>query len=65
MRKVCPKCGSKSGIREIIYGLPDEPSDDCKFVLGGCCISDQDPTSTSIECGWEGDYEDLARVFRS
>lgn len=43
---------------------PDEPEDDSKFVFGGCCISDQDPTSTCVECGWEGDYEDHARVFR-
>ena len=65
MRKECPKCRSKIGIREIVYALPDEPEDDPEFVLGVCCISDRDPTSTCIECGWEGDYEDLARILEA
>jgi hypothetical protein len=63
MREICLKCGSSVGIREIIYGPPDGPEDDVKTVLGGCCITDQDPTSTCTQCGWEGDYEDLARIF--
>jgi hypothetical protein len=65
MRKVCPNCGSKIGIWEIIFGIPVEPDDDSKFVLGGCCISSLDPTSTCIECGLEGDYENLAHIFGS
>jgi hypothetical protein len=56
MRKTCPNCQSKSGIRKIFYGLPDGPWDDSKFAPGGCCISDNDPTLRCIECGWEGEY---------
>lgn len=63
MREICPKCGSSAGFPELIYGLPDKPEEDAKVVLGGCCITGQDPTSTCIECGWEGDYVDLARIF--
>jgi hypothetical protein len=30
--------------------------DESKYVLGGCCISDNDPTIKCIECGWKGEY---------
>lgn len=58
MKKACPKCDSKSGVREILYGLPDGPLDESKFASGGCCISENDPTIRCIECGWEGEYRD-------
>jgi hypothetical protein len=64
MREICPECGSTIDMREIIYGLPDEPEDAAKVILGGCCITDKDPTSTCTKCGWEGDYVDLDRIFR-
>jgi len=44
------------GIREIIYGLPAEPIDETKYAVGGCCISENDPTLRCVECGWEGEY---------
>ena len=56
MKKSCPDCHSKSGLREISYGLPDGPYDESKFVSGGCCISENDPTLRCIDCGWEGEY---------
>jgi hypothetical protein len=45
-----------SGLREIIYGLPDPTMvyDQSKYVLGGCCISLVEPTIKCIECGWKG-----------
>ena len=43
-----------------MYGYPDGPIDEQKYVLGGCCISDNDPTIRCIECGWEGEYRDNA-----
>ena len=52
----CPQCSSKSGFREIFYGLPDGPVDEKKYAIGGCCISDNDPTVKCIECGWKGEY---------
>ena len=52
----CPQCSSKSGLREILYGLPDGPVDQEQYAIGGCCISDNDPTIKCIECGWKGDF---------
>lgn len=57
MNIVCPKCTSGRGLREIIYGLPAEPIDETKYAVGGCCISDKDPSLRCIECGWEGEYK--------
>jgi hypothetical protein len=54
----CPQCSSKTGLREISYGLPDGPVDEEKYAIGGCCISDNDPTVKCIECGWKGEYVD-------
>ena len=56
MSRVCPKCTSVLGLREIIYGLPVEPIDETKFAVGGCFISDKDPSLRCIECGWEGEF---------
>jgi hypothetical protein len=54
--KQCPECGSQTGLREIIYGLPDKPFDDELYETGGCCISEKDPTRMCRECGWEGEF---------
>ena len=56
--KSCPSCNSSSGIREILYGLPDGPLDEATYSISGCCVSDNDPTRKCIECGWEGEYVD-------
>jgi hypothetical protein len=52
----CPNCKSVSGLREIIYGLPAEPIDEEKWTIGGCCISENDPTIACKDCGWEGEF---------
>ena len=54
--KSCPACKSKLGLREIFYGYPDGPVDEKKYAIGGCCISDNDPTVKCIECGWKGEF---------
>ena len=54
--KSCPACKSKTGLREIFYGYPDGPVDEKKYAIGGCCISDNDPTVKCIECEWKGEY---------
>lgn len=63
----CPKCGSVSGLREIIYGLPIQPFDDELYETGGCCISENDPTRLCRECGWLGEFanniEDLSAGY--
>ncbi len=55
--KQCPECGSQTGLREIIYGLPDKPFDDELYETGGCCITESDPTRICHDCGWEGEFE--------
>jgi len=52
----CPACKSKTGLREILYGLLDGPVDERKYAIGGCCISDNDPTVKCIECEWKGEF---------
>jgi hypothetical protein len=49
----CPDCKSNSSLKEVLYGLPDGPIDEGKFVIGGCCISDRDPEVVCTSCGWE------------
>lgn len=60
--KKCPACKSKTGLRKIAYGMPifqdgiAATMDESKDVLGGCCVSDNDPTLKCIECYWKGEY---------
>jgi hypothetical protein len=53
--KSCPVCDSYSGFREIIYGMPGGPVDEEKYAIGGCCVTDDDPTLKCVQCGWEGE----------
>ncbi len=52
--KSCPNCGSSSGFKEIIYGMPDGNVDEEHYTFGGCCVTDDDPTLKCVECGWKG-----------
>jgi hypothetical protein len=51
----CPECGSDK-IAYIMYGLPNySPSlqqeiRENKIVLGGCCITDDDPAWKCVDC---------------
>ena len=56
--KSCPHCSSQSGLREILYGFPDGLVDEEKYSIGGCCVTDNDPTLKCIECGWKGENVD-------
>ncbi|MDD2229543.1 MAG: hypothetical protein PHY48_09040 [Candidatus Cloacimonetes bacterium] len=52
-RQVCPRCSSKD-VLPIEYGYPGiemmEDSENGKIVLGGCCVSDNDPTRECQKC---------------
>ena len=51
MLKSCPKCHSKNGIREAIYGEPAyEFSDESKFYIAGCTTDG--PKFVCVECKW-------------
>ena len=34
--KICKTCLSPNAMRRVIYGFPEFPFDESKFVLGGC-----------------------------
>jgi hypothetical protein len=65
MTKKCPSCGESAYLREVIYGLPDGPPNESKYVTGGCCISESDPMTICINCGWEGDFINNLETLRS
>ena len=51
----CPACGS-SHMADILYGLPalseklQADLDDGRIVLGGCCVTDHDPSWQCAVC---------------
>jgi hypothetical protein len=51
MTKTCPLCKTDKGVREYLYGMPSEEPDTSKFILGGCCISDEMPDYRCLACG--------------
>jgi DNA-directed RNA polymerase subunit M/transcription elongation factor TFIIS len=53
----CPNCGSNKAVREILYGLPEGPVDESKYAIGGCCVSESDPSLRCTTCGWEGEFK--------
>ena len=51
---ICPSCKQKTGV-DIAYGYPRPEVFDAagrgEIVLGGCCITDDDPDRACTECG--------------
>jgi len=56
MKKECKYCSSKNVVT-IFWGYPADMDyvmklvDEKKLVLGGCCVSDNDPALECIDCG--------------
>lgn len=54
----CPECGS-GNIAEILFGMPafdkelERALDEGRIVLGGCCITGEDPEWHCNDCGCE------------
>jgi hypothetical protein len=48
--KKCPTCNSSDGVREFLYGMPSEEPDPGKYVLGGCCFSEDMPDYRCTKC---------------
>lgn len=62
--KKCPKCGES--LIEIVYGMPGielfEAEERGEVILGGCCVSDDDPKYRCKKC--DIDYSrDLKKTF--
>ena len=51
MSNTYPECKSAAYLKEVVYGMPDGPLDDFKYVTGGCCVSEMGPVTTCIWCG--------------
>jgi hypothetical protein len=52
---VCANCGSMTGIRRILWGMPKGEPDPAEFVIGGCTPGANPATLRCNECGWEND----------
>ncbi len=56
MKKECIRCGGKNVV-PILYGYPGDMDyvlklvEEKKLVLGGCCVSDNDPAFECLDCG--------------
>jgi hypothetical protein len=61
----CPNCGSEKDVREILYGLPESPVDESRYEIGGCCVSESDPSLRCISCGWEGEFKNQVQSYIS
>jgi len=54
--RACPACGSPR-VATILYGMPDlskkfiEDRDARRIVLGGCCVTGDDPVWRCVDCG--------------
>ena len=54
----CPMCGSVR-IASILYGYPafseelQKDMDEGRVVLGGCCVTDDDPVWECVDCSTE------------
>ncbi len=50
----CPACGSLDTVK-IVYGMPTyeafQAAERGEFVLGGCCVSEEDPDRACKACG--------------
>lgn len=54
----CLSCGRVGTIRAILYGFPDmESALDEDVIIGGCCVSGNDPEYSCKECGWNCNFD--------
>ena len=52
---ICENCGSPTGIRKILWGLPSEEPESNEYVLGGCMPGENPASLRCLECEWEND----------
>ena len=52
---ICENCGSETGIRRILWGLPSSEPDFDEYVIGGCMPGENPASLRCIDCGWEND----------
>ena len=63
-RPACPKCGSDS-VAAILWGMPayseqlESDLEEGRVVLGGCCVTGDDPEWHCNACGREWGHCDI------
>ena len=50
----CPSCGGIGSLKKIVYGMPNSDFDFERYIVGGCCVTDDDPEIGCVNCGWKG-----------
>ena len=50
----CPSCHEVGSLKEILWGMPDFEQDLSRYVIGGCCITGDDPDIACVKCEWRG-----------
>lgn len=51
---VCKRCNAIGTIRPIVYGFATEDmASNENILLGGCCVTDNDPEYACTVCNWE------------
>ena len=56
MKRKCPRCGSRD-VAEYLWGMPafseqlEKDMADHKIILGGCCVTGNDPSAHCNACG--------------
>ncbi len=50
----CPSCGGIGSLKKIVYGMPNSDFDFERYIVGGCCVTDDDPEIGCVKCGWKG-----------
>jgi len=50
----CRVCGAHDSLRKTVYGMPGPDFEFEKYIVGGCCVTENDPDIGCRKCGWEG-----------
>jgi len=61
----CPQCNEPGKVKRILYGMPAQDYNHEKYVLGGCCVTDDDPEIQCTACDWSGMMEEVRFTKRN
>lgn len=65
-KKKCPACGSTETVK-ILYGMPTyeafQAAERGEIALGGCCVTEWDPSRHCKKCGQDFGGEDLLEFY--
>ena len=42
--------------------MPGEDFDFDRYIVGGCCVTDNDPEIGCVKCGWEGSVPEILNM---